>query len=58
MSLNEASALTPQPTNSLRQPTGFQSDGLKLAKSTDFLDPKWIFRRYSNLKNTGDDHYH
>ena len=36
MSLNEASALTPQPTNSLPQPTGFQRDGLKVAKSTDF----------------------
>ena len=36
MSLNEASALAPQPTNSLRQPTGFQRDGLKVAKSTDF----------------------
>ena len=36
MSLNEASALAPQPTNSLRQPTGFQRVGLKVAKSTDF----------------------
>ena len=36
MSLNEASALTPQPTNSQRQPTDFQKDGLKLSKSTGF----------------------